>query len=123
AWTAQPPWGPPPPAGGGGRPDLMSGSTTTTKGFFGALFDFGFTSFVTPTIVKVVYILATILIGLGYLILLVSSLRSGAAATIVTLIAGGLGALVYLALVRISLEFMYAIVRMSEDINRRLPKA
>lgn len=101
----------------------MSGSTTTTKGFFGALFDFGFTSFVTPTIVKVVYILATILIGLGYLILLVSSLRSGAAATIVTLIAGGLGALFYLALVRISLEFMYAIVRMSEDINRRLPKA
>lgn len=101
----------------------MSGSTTTTKGFFGALFDFGFTSFVTPTIVKVVYILATILIGLGYLILLVSSLRSGAAAAIVTLIAGGLGALVYLALVRISVEFMYAIVRMSEDINRRLPKA
>jgi hypothetical protein len=93
------------------------------KGFFAALFDFRFTTFVTPTIVKVVYVLVTVLIGLTYLIALLTSFRQGAAAVIVVLVAGAIGALVYLALARISLEFMYAIVRMSEDIHRRLPQA
>jgi len=47
----------------GGQPDVQ----TDTEGFFGALFDFSFNSFVTPKIVKLVYVLATILLVLTYL--------------------------------------------------------
>jgi len=40
--------------------DLRLDETADTKGFLGALFDFGFTSFVTPKVVKVLYVLIVI---------------------------------------------------------------
>src|SRR5438270_11238204 len=43
---------------GGMRHQARSG--TTAKGFLGSLFDFGFTSFVTPKIIKVLYVLIMI---------------------------------------------------------------
>ena len=39
------------------------------KGFFGSLFDYSFSSFVTPRIIKILYVLATILISLWTLFL------------------------------------------------------
>lgn len=120
--AAQPPWAAPPSGGPQHQPDPFRDPAGASRGFFAALFDFRFTSFVTPTIVKVVYVLVTILIALSYLGFLVSSLRAGVLTFLFVLVAGAVGALVYLALARITLEFMYAIVRMSEDIHQRLPR-
>jgi hypothetical protein len=109
------PAGPGGPGGSGGP----GGPTPPAKGFFGALFDFSFEHFVTPSIVKVVYVLATIALALGFVVFLISALISGSSGLIVlTLILGPVLAVLYLALIRMTLEFYFAIVRMSEDIHR-----
>ncbi|GAB3810873.1 hypothetical protein GCM10028820_01150 [Tessaracoccus terricola] len=109
-----------PGAGGyGGGGDLSSQG----KGFFGALFDFSFSNFVTPKIIKLVYMIATVLIGLGLLIFLISALASGEAMVILlAIIAGPIVALIYLAIMRMTLEMYFAVVRLSEDVHHRLPK-
>ncbi len=106
------PQAPPPQQGMSGAGD---------KGFFGSLFDFGFTSFVTPKLVKVVYILATVVIALTYLGAIVSGFSVSAGLGVVVLIFGGIGAIFYLGFIRLILELAYAVVRMSQDINQRLP--
>ena len=120
--------GQPPPGNagppGGYQPYPSSGPQgpgTDAKGFFGTLFDFSFSSFVTPKIVKLVYVLATIAIAIGYLGFLVAAFDQSAASGFFVLIFGAIGAIVYLAFIRMTLEFYFAIVRMSEDINHRLP--
>ncbi|MFY9916528.1 MAG: DUF4282 domain-containing protein [Nocardioidaceae bacterium] len=118
----QPPQGP----GGYGMPQYPTGGNrleTQDSGFFGALFDFSFSQFVTPKIVKLVYVLATIGLGLAYVIVVIAGFSQSAGAGLVLLVVGAIIALVYLAFIRMTLEFYYAIVRMSQDINRRLPGA
>lgn len=39
------------------------------------------------------------------------------------LLLGPIGVILYLALIRMTLEFYLAVTRMSQDINRRLPHA
>lgn len=126
-----PPYGQPPtgqpPASGSGYTAYPSGPgpampAAGRKGFLGALFDFSFTSFVTPTIVKFVYILITIGLALAYLLLVIVGFAGDTpAAGVVVLLLGWIPFLVYLALARMTLEFYFALVRMSEDIHHRLP--
>src|SRR5579875_1334035 len=54
------------PYGGAGGYSAQQGASDA-KGFVSSLFDFGFTSFVTPKVVKVVYALIVIVLGLGSL--------------------------------------------------------
>jgi hypothetical protein len=93
------------------------------KGFFASLFDFSFTYFVTPKIVKFVYAAATILSTLGWLVLVVVLFTQSAAAGIAVLVLGPLGVVVNLLFIRITLEYYLALVRMSQDIHHRLPIA
>jgi hypothetical protein len=88
-----------------------------TKGFFGALFDYSFMTYVTPKVVKIVYIIATVLIALGWLIFLIAAFNYSVWSGILFLLFGWILALVYLALVRITLEFYQAIVSVSEKVN------
>lgn len=112
---SQPPsFDPPPP------PSMPS---ETTAGFFGALFDFSFTHFVTPKIVKFVYVLATIVLGLVWLVFLVAGFSSSAGAGAFALFVGPIITVIYLAFIRMTLEFYLAVVRTSEDIHKRLPQA
>lgn len=93
------------------------------KNFFAALFDFSFSTFVTPKIIKIVYVILTVIIGLGLLFFLLSSLISGEPLAIVgALIIGPIVALFYLAIMRMSLEMYYAVIRLSEDVHQRLPR-
>jgi Domain of unknown function (DUF4282) len=106
-------------------PSYPSGGNTPAGGdggFFAALFDFSFSKFVTPKIVKLVYVLATIGLGLTYLLFVVGAFSRNAGAGVVVLLVGAVLALVYLAFIRMTLEFYFAIVRMSPDINQRLPR-
>ena len=108
------------PYGGGGPP----AGQPSGKGFFGALFDMSFTTFVTPMIIKVVYIIGLIAIGLGTLFFAVSGFfGDNPGVGIVTLIVSPLVGLLYLCFFRMMCEFYVAITRMSEDINRRLPQS
>jgi hypothetical protein len=118
------------PGQGGAMPPYPSGgqqmagmSDNGGGGFFAALFDFSFSRFVTPMIVKLVYVLATIALGLLYIVFVISAFYQSVGAGIGVLFLGAVVALIYLAFIRMTLEFYYAIVRMSQDINRRLPGA
>jgi hypothetical protein len=123
--TSQPP--PPPPSTPPPPPPPAppsSGPSGGTTGFFGALFDFSFSHFITPKIVKVAYVLATVLLSLVLLGYLIVALASEEPALIVlVLFVGPFVALLYLIFIRMTLEFFVAIVRMSEDVHRRLPGA
>src|SRR5262249_39559696 len=63
------PGGPPQWRPGSGSRGPVQPRSQGQKGFFGSLLDFSFTSMVTPTIIRVLYVLAALmwtLTGLGY---------------------------------------------------------
>lgn len=93
-------------------------------GFLKALFDFSFTHFVTPKIVKVVYVVGLVLIALLTLVVFLTAFRhfgDGFGASpllgLVQLVAAPLLGIVYLAFFRMSLELYYAVIRLSEDVH------
>jgi hypothetical protein len=82
-----------------------------------ALFDFGFNSFATPVVIKVLYILGLAAIGLTYVGFVIASFAESAGYGLLVLVFGALVALFYVIFFRVFLEFYYAVVRMSEDIR------
>ncbi len=88
------------------------------KGFLGALFDFSFTSFVTPKVVKVLYILIVVVVGLSAVGFALSVLATNVGLGLIVLLVGApLYFLVVTALYRITLEFFMVIYRMAQDIR------
>jgi hypothetical protein len=86
------------------------------KGFFGSLFDISFSSFITTKIVKVLYVLSLILIGLFALGFVISAFsQSAALGLVVLLIVAPLGALLYAIYTRVILEVLIAIFRIMES--------
>ncbi|HXE45126.1 MAG TPA: DUF4282 domain-containing protein [Conexibacter sp.] len=47
------------------------------KGFFGSLFDLSFTSFVTTKLVKVLYVLSLVILGIAYAVIAIAFFSSG----------------------------------------------
>jgi hypothetical protein len=89
-----------------------------TTGFLGALFDLGFTSFVTPKIIKVLYVLVMIGTVVSTLAFTIIVFKANTAFGIVALAFGDpLVILVILAVFRIFLEFFVVIFRAAEDIR------
>jgi hypothetical protein len=89
-----------------------------SKGFLGSLFDLGFTSFVTPKVIKVLYLLIMIGTIFTALIYSVVALKVNVALGLATLfIAAPLFTLIVMAIWRISLEFFMVIFRISDDIR------
>jgi hypothetical protein len=92
-------------------------------GFFTALFDFSFNNFVTPILVRIVYVLATVALVAMWLVFLLAGFANSLASGLVVLVLGPVLLVIYLAIVRMTLEFYLSVVRMSEDIHKRLPHA
>jgi len=124
---ATPPPPPPvPPAGGTGGPSGLSSVPEPAQegaGFFTALFDFSFNNFVTPILVRIVYVLATVALVAMWLVFLLAGFANSLASGLVVLVLGPILLVIYLAIVRMTLEFYLSVVRMSEDIHKRLPHA
>ena len=93
---------------------------TDAAGFLRALFDFSFSTFITPKVVRFVYVLATGLLVIAWLAWLAAAFALSAGYGFLVLVIGPVVMLVYLALIRMTLEFYLAIVRMSQDIHTRL---
>jgi Domain of unknown function (DUF4282) len=114
---------PPTPGWGGQQPPagMPTPMAPSERSGFSALFDFSFVSFATPSLIRLLYIVGTVLIGLYYVGFVIFSFTTSAAAGLITLVFGAVVALFMMALLRVSLEFYFAVVRMSEDIhnNRR----
>ncbi|KUG53652.1 hypothetical protein AVL62_02425 [Serinicoccus chungangensis] len=109
------------PSGTPGEPER----TSPAGGGLKALFDFNFDTFVTPSIVKIVYVIATVLVALltiGFAISGLTTMFRGGAGVVLgflLLLASPIIGLVYLAFVRMSLELYYAVIRLSEDVHHR----
>ena len=117
-------YNPPPP--GPDQPQYPQGVGTPppawqpqANGFFGALFDFSFNHFITPSIVRALYVLGLIGIGLTYLTFIIIGFASGAAQGLITLLLGLVITVVWVASWRVKLEFFLSVVRMSDDIHNR----
>jgi hypothetical protein len=89
------------------------------KGFVGALFDFSFTSFVTPKIIKALYVLVTAWTVIWALIFLRYGFKYGGAAGgfIVLLIVDPILVLLTLGAYRMVLEAFMVVHRMHDDLK------
>lgn len=89
-----------------------------TRGFLGALFDFGFTSFVTPKVIKVLYMLIVIGTVVSALVVTIIAFKASTVFGFLMLVFGDpLFILIVLAIYRIILEFFVVTFRVAEDIR------
>ena len=98
-------------------------SSNSGVGFFKALFDFGFHHFVTPSIIKIVYAISVVMIALSWLIMAFVVMADNKVGGIFLLLLGWIPALLSIALTRVQLEYMVALIRTSEyarDIKKKV---
>jgi Domain of unknown function (DUF4282) len=107
AWSA-----PPPPAA-----PVLQGSLTQ-RGFFASLFDMSFTSLIATRIIKVLYIVSIIAIGVGALIwIAVAFNRSTGLGVLVLFVIAPLLSLLYLIWTRVLMELFIALFRIMENTS------
>jgi|ERR671925_561782 hypothetical protein len=87
-------------------------------GFLASLFDFSFSTLITPRIIKVVYVLITILTALFSLYVFAALATLGGGGALLGLIVGPLVFLIYMILSRISLEMVIIVFRIGDDVQR-----
>lgn len=88
------------------------------KGFLAALFDYSFSSLITPKIIRVVYIIITIVVGLISLAFFANLASQGGGGAVAGLIFAPAGFLLYMILARIYLEIVIIIFRIGDDVRR-----
>ena len=104
------------PAGGQGWMPPQQ-AMDSAKGFAASLFDFSFTSFVTPKIIKVVYVLMMVALILGGIAETFGAFAYNPLFGIGVFVAAVVVFFLFMALWRITLEFYMVVFRMSDDIR------
>ena len=93
------------------------------EGFFGSLFDYSFSAYITPRIIKVLYVLTTVVVALWTAAIVLLAFRDSTGLGLFALIvAGPIFFVIAMIYVRVGLEFLMVIFRIHEDvddINRR----
>jgi Domain of unknown function (DUF4282) len=98
--------------------DQAPGEAADPRGFLGAVFDFGFTSFVTPKVIRVLYMLIAAGTVLSALVFTIIMFRASVPFGILTLVlADPLFILIVLAIYRVLLEFFVVTFRVADDIR------
>jgi hypothetical protein len=88
------------------------------RGFFASLFDYSFSSYITPRIIKFLYVLATILVALWTLLLILLAFRLSKTLGILALLIGGpLYFLIAMIWVRVGLEALSAFFHIHRDVH------
>ena len=88
------------------------------RGFLGSLFDFNFTSFVTPKIIKSVYLLSVIALGVSAIAFISNGFGVHVPFGVVTrVILAAVYFFLGLAFFRVMLEFFMVVFRMAEDLH------
>lgn len=83
-------------------------------GAVSALFDFSFQSFVTPRMVKTIYALAFVVLIGGWVLSIVAAASAGVMAGFFAVLLGWIPVVFGIALVRVGLEAVLALVKISE---------
>ena len=122
----QPQVPPPPPAYGAQPPQWAPGAygapqgADSPKNFFAALFDWRFHTLITPKLVSWVYLAVMILSVLYWLFMVFAAFAAEPALGVLVLLVGPIVLVISLAFFRMTLEFYFALVRMSDDIHRSM---
>ena len=88
------------------------------RGFMAALFDYSFASFVTPRIIKVLYVLATILISVWTLVLVLAAFNASSGFGLLMLVIGGpLFFLIGMIYARVFLELVIVFFRINGNVQ------
>lgn len=88
------------------------------RGFFSSLFDYSFTSFITPRIIRVLYILATIMIAVWTLLLVLASFNVSSSAGVGMLLVGGpVFFLISMIWARVFLELVIVFFRINGNVQ------
>ena len=89
------------------------------KGFLGALFDYSFSTLITPKIIRMVYIVVTVVAGLSSLALFINlaTVADGDGAFLGMFLAPALF-LLYMIFARISLEMVIVVFRIGDHVRR-----
>jgi hypothetical protein len=87
------------------------------KGFFGSLFDFGFTTYGMPRLIKTTYILLCTIIPLVWLVYVVAGFAARPGLGLVILVVGGVVVLISLSLYRIGFELVTVVFRIGDDVR------
>lgn len=87
------------------------------KGFFASLFDFSFSSLVTTRIIKILYIVITVIVSLIAFLFLIAGLTQGPASALGAIIFAPLGWLFYMISARVSLEIIIVVFRIGDDVR------
>lgn len=111
---------PPPPQNPGGypvAPPLQQAQELDASSFFGGLFDFGFTKFITLSFLKFVYVLVVVVMGVCLLGIIVIGFSAGPVPGVIAIIFGPIVVLLYLTWIRMGMEFLAVVFRMAGDIH------
>lgn len=84
------------------------------QGFFSALMDTRFDNLITPSLIRLLYVVAIVLIGLGMLVAIIAGFAESAGTGIVLLILAPIGALIYVIVTRLWLELIIVAFKIRE---------
>lgn len=90
----------------------------STEGFFQALFDMSFTNLITLRFLRVIYMIAVVFTGIGALIFVATSFSQNGGAGILALILVVPAWLLYVVLIRVSLEVIAVLFKISDNTQR-----
>jgi len=88
------------------------------KGFFGSLFDFSFSEFITPRIIKLLFVLAIIIAAIFALFMLVAGIAGGGAEAFLAIIGAPLLFLLYVIMARVWLEVIMVMFRIADNTDK-----
>lgn len=90
------------------------------KSFLSSLFDFSFSSYITPKFIKFLFILGVILTAIATLLLIIFGFMSHIIVGVVLLIFSPVIFILYVLSVRVYLELVMVIFRLQEDVAKLL---
>jgi len=88
------------------------------EGTLGDIFDFTFTKYVTPSVIKILYVLLIVFAALAYLFIVIAGFSSSFGAGIGALILGGIWVLLSILFYRVGLEIVMALFAIKQNTDR-----
>jgi len=113
--ASPPPYAPPPQYGAPQQPMAGYAPPPRGNGFWSRFFDFSFEEFITPSLIKVLFVIAMVVIGLGVLAAIIMGFVASGVYGIFVLIAALIGGFIYLLLARVGLEMVVVFFRIREN--------
>jgi hypothetical protein len=109
-------------AGSGLPPEntrIGSGPPVQTQlGFFESLKDTRFNNLITPKLVRFLYIVSVVVLGIGAIVFVISGFAHSAGTGVITLIVAPIIAFIYLILVRLYLELIVVTFKIRDAAER-----